>query len=241
MSDHAAEQEEEGAHGASAAEKASLPGLAAEQDGLRLDLLKAQGRTIRFRIVDEDDHPVERFDLEHEKRMHLIVVRRDLRGFQHLHPTMAQDGTWTATDADLTAPGVHRIYADFAIEGEKRTLGTDVHVPGAYEPRPLPEPATTDLLPGGIEVELERDGSHVSFSVKKDGRPADDQLQPYLGAKGHLVALRASDLAYLHTHPEGDALAFETELPSAGAYRLWVQFRLEGRVHTAGFTVEAQR
>ena len=35
------------------------------------------------------------YDVEHEKQLHLIVVRRDLTGFQHVHPTLAADGTWT--------------------------------------------------------------------------------------------------------------------------------------------------
>ena len=52
------------------------------------------------------------------------------------------------------------------------------------------------------------------------------------------MTLRVGDLAYLHTHPEGDRLAFDVALPSPGAYRLWVQFRLDGVVRTAAFTQE---
>jgi hypothetical protein len=63
-----------------------------------------------------------------------------------------------------------------------------------------------------------------------------DDLQPYLGAKGHLVALREGDLAYLHTHPVGRALRFGVAYPSAGRYRLFVQFRHQDAVHTAAFT-----
>ena len=234
--------EEEGGHAKKAGtEPAALPGLASAQDDLRLvvfdDRVAAGRRAVRFRIVDEHGEPVRDFDLAHEKRMHFIVVGRDLRGFQHLHPEMASDGTWTA-EADLRIPGVHRVYADFTIDGEQHTLGTDVHVPGAYEPAAIPAPATVARLDGGLEVELHRDGDRVSFSVSRDGRPIDDELEPYLGAKGHLVTLRAADLAYLHTHPDGDELAFETELPGAGTYRIWVQFQLDGKVHTAAFTEE---
>ena len=45
-------------------------------------------------------------------------------------------------------------------------------------------------------------------------------LQPYLGADGHLVALREGDLAFLHVHPEEGAepgqIRFAAEFPSAG-------------------------
>jgi hypothetical protein len=120
----------------------------------------------------------------------------------------------------------------------KTTLGADVHVPGAFEPRAVPAAGTTATDDRGLEVRLRRDGARVAFDVVRDGRVINDELDPYLGAKGHLVTLRTGDLAYLHTHPDGDELAFETELPSAGTYRMWVQFRLDGRVHTAAFTQE---
>ena len=35
------------------------------------------------------------FEVEAERRLHLILVRRDLTGYQHLHPAMAADGTWS--------------------------------------------------------------------------------------------------------------------------------------------------
>jgi hypothetical protein len=71
-------------------------------------------------------------------------------------------------------------------------------------------------------------------------------LQPYLGAFGHLVSLRDGDLAYLHTHPAAEAhdgdrggptVAFATEFPTAGSYRLFLDFKADGKVHTAEFTV----
>jgi hypothetical protein len=68
-------------------------------------------------------------------------------------------------------------------------------------------------------------------------------IEPYLGARGHLVALREGDLAYLHVHPEskatqGSDIRFGVEYPSRGRYRLFVQFKLDGKVHTAAFTRE---
>jgi hypothetical protein len=65
------------------------------------------------------------------------------------------------------------------------------------------------------------------------------EVQDYLGAKGHLVALREGDLAYLHTHPSGDAIRFETEFPTPARYRLFLQFKHDGKVHTAAFTRRA--
>ncbi|CAM5668959.1 hypothetical protein STENM327S_09292 [Streptomyces tendae] len=84
--------------------------------------------------------------------------------------------------------------------------------------------------------------------MSRDGEPVND-LQPYLGAYGHLVALRSGDLAYLHVHPNGEPgdgstepgpeISFTATAPSAGTYRLFLDFRHQGGVHTAAFTVRA--
>ena len=64
------------------------------------------------------------------------------------------------------------------------------------------------------------------------------RTEPYLGAGGHLVALREGDMAFLHVHPIGDDPRFEVDFPTPGRYRLFLQFQHEGRVHTAAFTHE---
>jgi hypothetical protein len=74
---------------------------------------------------------VTEYDVEHDKELHLIAVRRDFAGFQHLHPEMADDGTWTTT-LDLTA-GAWRLFADFKATGaDALTLGNDLAVRGKY-------------------------------------------------------------------------------------------------------------
>ena len=64
-------------------------------------------------------------------------------------------------------------------------------------------------------------------------------LEPYLEARGHLVALRASDLAYLHVHPQDDAavgrdVRFAVTFPASGAHRLFLDFRHGGVVDEHG-------
>jgi hypothetical protein len=174
--------------------------------------------------------------------MHMIVVRRDFMGFQHLHPTMAPDGTW-ATALRLDAAGTYRVFADFVIDGEKHTLGTDLFVGGLADPEPLPAPTHLADAGDGYTVELEGDPtagieSELDFTIRHDGDVITD-LPEYLGARGHLVALRDGDLAYLHVHADEERLAFEADFPSPGAYRLFLQFQHGGEVRTAAFTVDA--
>ena len=227
-------------------------GLASSADGLRLvvdDAALERGRAeeLSFRVVDDSGAAIDDFEVEHTKRMHMIVVRRDLTGFQHLHPTMGADGTWT-TPLTLDAAGSYRLYADFVREGQPVTLAADLGVDGPADLRALPAPSTLART-DGYEVRLAEAGPHageeaeLSFEISKGGEPVD--VDPYLGADGHLVVLREGDLAFLHVHPsegedeDGGAVEFEATLPTAGSYRMFLQFRDGGRVHTAAFTVEA--
>jgi hypothetical protein len=205
-------------------------GLAVSDHGLTLRLSPA-GAALRFSIVDDDGDVVRDFDVAHARRMHLIVVRRDLTHFQHLHPVQEADGSWSVP-LRLDVPGTYRVFADFVHDGEPVTLADDLPVDGAVTSQPLPAPATSTTV-DGLRVE---DRGDLDFAVTRGGHPV--ALEDYLAAKGHLVALREGDLAFLHVHPDEDRLRFDAEYPTPGRYRLFLQFRTGGRVHTAAFTRE---
>ncbi len=233
-------------------------GLQVTEDGYRLAPVTAALATgapqpFRFRILGPDGAPVTRYTTSHDKDLHLIVVGRDLTGFQHLHPTLGADGTW-AVPLAVAAPGQYRVFADFrpAVREQGLVLGVDVPAPGDYRPAALPAPSRTATV-NGYTVTLGGElvpgtASKLTLSVSRAGKPVTD-LQPYLGAYGHLVALRAGDLAYLHVHPDGapgdgrtaagPQVTFAAEVPAAGAYRLFLDFQHGGVVHTAAFTAVA--
>lgn len=224
-----------------------LPGLATATDEFTLvadaDTITAGVPTTYTFSVRDDNGPVVDFELEQTKRMHLIVVRRDFTEFVHLHPTMSPEGTWSIA-LTLEPAGVYRVYADFMVDGDKHTLGADLFVPGDFQPRPLPAVSATGDAGDGYQVEMIGDvvageESVIEFVVRHDGEVVTD-LRDYLGAKGHLVALRDGDLAYLHVHPEEDRLLFEAEFPTAGRYRLFLQFDHGGTVRTGELTIHAQ-
>jgi hypothetical protein len=202
-----------------------------------------------FTITGSDRRPVTAFDVEHERPLHLILVRRDAAGFQHLHPALGPDGVWRVR-ITLPAAGVYRVYADFIpTGGPALVLGTDLFAPGNFAPIQFPPSRVAQV--GGYQVRLDGElvpgaPSQVFATVSRDGTAVTD-LEPYLGAFGHLVALRLGDLTYLHVHPDaavptptdrsGPGIAFTAEVPSAGTYRLFLDFRHLGTVRTAEFTV----
>jgi hypothetical protein len=224
-------------------------GLAVSEKGLTLELARRivpQGKpfALAFRIVDGRGQTVRDFDVEHTKRMHFIVVRRDMTGFQHLHPTENADGTWSLP-VTFREAGSYRVFADFSVGEMPYTLADDIAVDGSVRSRALPAPAK-DFDVDGLRVRLTGGAakagteSELGFTVTRQGRPV--AVQDYLGAKGHLVALREGDLAFLHVHPDENRLKFMATFPTAGSYRLFLQFKTDdGRLHTAAFTQEVTR
>lgn len=248
------------AHGSAMAMEALTPVQQARANGLasfaagytfapeRTTLPAGARSAFRFRILDAHGRAVHNFDLDGGVRLHVIVVRRDFAGYQHVHPTLQPDGSWSVP-LTLAAAGTYRAFADFEVAGVKTVLGSDLFVPGAFAPARLPAAAAT-VASDGYAVNLEGADLHAGketqlhFFVSRNGRPVS-AFETYVGHRGHLVALRAGDLAYSHVHPEPAGrpgeIVFHTELPTAGAYRLFMQFKLAGVVHTAAFTVEVKR
>jgi len=232
-------------------------GLAAHAKGLRFaaaaaTLPAAKQAGFRFQIIGSDGKPTTKFEPDQTKLMHFYLIRSDLSGFQHVHPTMATDGTWTAPLA-ATPPGRYRAYASFIATGTSGkptplVLSRPVTVPGPAKARPLPAAAKTTTVDGytltltgqpmaGMEHTL-------TVTVRRNGRPVTD-LQRYLDTYAHLTAFHRGDLAFAHLHPQGEAaggrggprLAFEATLPKAGTWRLFLQFQTGGRLHTAAITL----
>jgi hypothetical protein len=204
----------------------------------------------RFTITGQDSKPVTGFALDQTKRMHFYAIRSDLTGFQHIHPTMAADGTWTADLAAL-APGSWRMFASFTPgsgSGKDFVLSRTVTVPGQSAKTPLPTAAANVEVDGytvTVQGELMAGMAHpLKVRITKDGKPVTD-LQPYLDTYAHLTAFHEGDQAFAHLHPEtkangdhgGPELSFHAELPASGNWRLFLQFQTDGKLHTAALTL----
>jgi hypothetical protein len=235
--------------------EAALPaGLAVSRDGFTLDLqtpVVDEGSSADLALVIEGPggEPLTDYDVEQDKELHLVVVSRDLATYAHVHPARDSDGLWTVPAPPL-APGSYRVFADFVpAGGERLTLGADLTVPGDHQPvEPQKSPAVNI---DGYDVTFDGElvagtESELTVTVTRAGEPVTD-LQPYLGALGHLVIIRDGDLAYLHVHPlesadtaGGPEVRFAVEVPTDGTYGLYFDFAHGGEVHTAITTSVAE-
>ncbi|MEK0099287.1 hypothetical protein WDA79_12470 [Streptomyces sp. A475] len=232
-------------------------GLSDSKDGYRLtskDTALAAGKQApyRFTVTGPDGKPVTAFAVDQTKRMHFYAIRSDLSGFQHIHPAMAADGTWTADLASL-APGSWRVFASFtpdggAGKGTAFVLSRTVSVPGTGTKTPLPAAAKTAEVDGyTVTVNgapMAGMAHPMTVTITKDGKPVTG-LEPYLDTYAHLTAFHEGDTAFAHLHPTtkvngdhgGPELSFNAELPTSGNWRLFLQFQTGGTLHTAALTL----
>ncbi|SDO04490.1 hypothetical protein SAMN05216368_109124 [Cryobacterium flavum] len=246
-------------NGSTSATADNLKGLALGLNGYVLSPVEApagigEPGELSFQIQDASGTPVTEYTTAHDKDLHLIVARSDGSQFRHVHPVLdVSTGTWSLP-WEWAAAGSYRVFADFTPAGADAsglTLTRTVQVAGEFAPV-APQPTQVDQV-GGFTVSLDGDlvagsASELMLTITRDGEPVT-ALEPYLGAFGHLVALRDGDLAYLHVHAEGEEprageisgpeIAFAAEAPTAGRYMLYLDFQVNGQVHTAEFVLDA--
>ncbi len=209
-------------------------------------------QTFTFRIISAAGQNVTHFVLEQTQLLHFYVVRSDLTGFVHLHPSMSPEGVWSVALPALN-PGSWRVYTQFVTPNQAGqpvalVLSVPVSVPGQASTVPLPAPSTTTSVDGytlTLSGQPIAGKEHVlTLTINRDGTPVTD-LQPYLDTYAHLTAIHARDLAFAHLHPQGSVhgdhggptLTFHAEFPQPGDWRLFIQFQTNGTLHTAALIV----
>lgn len=207
---------------------------------------------LSFTLLDPQGDPVTAYTEEQTKQLHLYVVRDDLSDFRHLHPTLADDGTWTAR-VDLTDPGTYRVIAEFVPDsaednpdGDHVVLGEEATVEGA--PPATPEAPGREGSDGMVTVtapETLPAGEDTQFDLTvSDGDDGVLNLGTYLGSYAHLTGFDVETGRFVHAHPlgapvvtdAGSDLTFHTALGTPGTYRFFVQVRVDGFVHTVPLT-----
>lgn len=206
--------------------------------------------TLSLKPVNKDNaNAAVPLELQHEKKIHLIVVSEDLSWFNHIHPEYTADGSYTVAET-FPAGGKYFLYADYMPSGSTHQLEKiDVTVKGKEA---APKTYTTiknSAVSDAYSVTLRPDDGkfiankaiHFDGVFTKNGTPFDvNKLQNYLGAKGHMVAINTLTKEYVHLHPEveGTILHFHTTFEKAGTYRAWLQFMADGKLHTTDYLIQ---
>ncbi|OME73391.1 hypothetical protein BSK65_06330 [Paenibacillus odorifer] len=208
---------------------------------------------LTIQITDKDGKTINKYDINHEKLLHLIIVNHDLSFFNHIHPKFKGDGTFTV-NTSFPAGGEYKVFADFIpTGGANSTLSKWVKVEGKESKHAAitPEGKLVKEV-GGKEIELALSGTKpneevtLTFNIRDaKTKKGIDNLQPYLGAVGHVVILSKDANQYLHVHPidekaMGPDAKFATSFPQSGTYKLWGQFQHNGEVFTIPFVVDVR-
>jgi hypothetical protein len=216
---------------------------------LRLPQRAGEPGDLSFRIVDAGGEPLLSYAEEQTKLLHLYVVRNDLQDFRHLHPTLADDGTWTAR-VNLAGPGAYRVLAEFSPgtdqEGGHVVLGRSDIVPGTWTPEQAPAATTGD--DGIVQVaapETVRSGPDQQMTLTiTDAQGGTPALGTFLGTYAHVTGFNVETGEFAHAHPFGEPesgengteLTFHTGFAVPGRYVFFVQVRVDGFVHTVPVT-----
>jgi hypothetical protein len=194
---------------------------------------------ITLRLTDAYGAPVSDFEIVHEKKLHLIIIREGLDKFTHTHPEPGPDGTMVTS---MTFPdgGSYYFYADFTPRDSKNvTLMAVLRVEGDASPAPpldpyVPGKVQTDELLADVGIEAGQGMHRVSFKLMDLSEAPVADLEPYLGAMGHFVVVSADGQKYVHSHPtdgaEAGTVVFEVHFPGPGIYKGWGEFQRGGTV-----------
>ncbi|CAM4488000.1 hypothetical protein FHS16_005209 [Paenibacillus endophyticus] len=204
-------------------------------------------------LYDSGGKPIEKYDVNHEKLMHLIVVSEDMSEFMHIHPDYVGKGKFEV-HAAFPKSGSYKLFADFIPTGSSQlTVTSTIKTAGSKEAE-IPVVKDEELAKSleGVKVTLDvstfKSGVDVdltfTLSDEKTKEPITD-LEPYLGAIGHVVILNKDLSRYLHVHPtddngSGPTAQFSTSFPEPGIYKIWGQFQRGGKTFIVPFTVEAE-
>ncbi len=213
--------------------------------------LPNQATTITTTILDKAGKSINEFDTVHEKKMHFNIVSKDLSYFTHIHPDYKGNGIFTVTTQFPTS-GEFKMYADITPTGMSAMNKSQwITVQGeAVAQQPIEPESTLTKVVDGKRITLSIDHLMANMELKLNYNMVDSQsnqpitdLQPYLGAIGHVVILTKDAEKYLHVHPtdekgSGPNAEFMTTFPQSGVYKIWGQFQHKGKVFTVPFVIK---
>jgi len=153
-------------------------------------------------------NPIQQYDVELSKELHVIGVDSALRTFVHEHGDRPDPSGHFQVGISFPHPGLWHIFADAVPHRMgQQVLRFDLPVGSTPSSQAGPDLAPTGPVAadGRYAVRLEslqlKSGQQATIQLHllRDGKPAPD-VTPYLGVAAHAVFVAAADLSYVHVH-----------------------------------------
>ncbi len=209
---------------------------------VRSNFVSGEQSELIFKIKDSSGNPVSDIEIVHDKIMHIVLVRSDLKYFDHIHPEQKELGAFSVPYT-FYSPGNYRIWIDFTIDGMQHIVDFDASVSGTLvSPEPDKMQGISVIMLDPLDSVIKSgEVTELRFSVEESGMPVEI-IEKFLDANAHMIAIDEELEEFNHMHDEeldGDnILSFQHIFDKMGKYKLWVQFSVGGRVRTAEFLVD---
>lgn len=245
-----------------------------EVDSVSDSIQPGEETTLIIQIKDPAGELVRNLKVVHENVLHLLMVSEDLSWYAHEHPAAQSDGS-LVLDFTFPSPGKYVLFHDFTpAHAGMQVVPVELTITGTPSARlPLRADHHYEKVVDDYLITLTMSGSLVegnevllAYGIRRGNNPVLD-LEPYLGAMGHLVFISEDLTHFVHSHPLGEhhgedahqeedernehrehggvasgatssVVSFHAEFPTAGLYKGWAQFKHQGRVITVPFVLE---
>jgi hypothetical protein len=160
-----------------------------------------------------------------------------------LHPEQKGSGNFTV-NTELAA-GTYQVFVDIKPKNyEYHISSLSLHVgqgeKGYGHNELIPDQTFTKTI-NGTSVTLKTDQWTVGKPITLDFQIGDQKPEPYLGALGHVVILDEKAQNFIHVHSVSEtATKFSTTFEQPGVYKIWGEFKLNGKVNVYPFVVEVK-
>lgn len=198
-------------------------------------------KNIKIFLKDKAGNPVDELEINHEKELHLIIVDEQLQKYYHLHPERTGKGEFTIENN--LPEGFYKAFIDikpknFAYKVEPVSFIVGNPSSSTHGHELIPDTTFSKKVDGEtvtLKVSTFKVGEPVTLSFDLD----QTNLNPYLGAMGHVVILDEYGKEFLHVHPSNDKEPiFETTFEKPGIYKIWAEFKQNGTVRAFPFVIE---
>ncbi|WHX99279.1 hypothetical protein [Neobacillus sp. DY30] len=203
--------------------------------------LQVLNNDLIININDLKGNPVSDLEVNHEKLLHLIVVSSDLKEYHHLHPQTYEPGVFKVPH--LLPAGEYKAFVDIKPKGKKYKVTPISFMVGEHHTEHKEDSLTVDSEltkeAGGHTVKLFPSALKVNEDIQLTFDLGGDTPEQYLGALGHVVILDQKGQNYVHVHPlEGNKPVFSTKFSEPGIYKIWAEFKFNGKVFVFPYVVE---